>query len=154
MPMKWIIGIIFIIVFVFLLSLSYFAGWASKTLVVVNTPELSERTILAITTQYRADHNLPALIESPELCRFAKTRVDEIVNNNDWSHDGFLPVSHAYEENFHYLGENLARNYISNDEVLTAWIGSPAHKENLDNKYYDKACVAIKDGIIVMTYGH
>jgi uncharacterized protein YkwD len=85
---------------------------------------------------YRLAHDKQALMTSEYTCGMAIIRAGEI--QTDWSHDGFK--KHA-EDNWMFEGENLAKDFDNEVDMVDAWIASPSHKKNMDEEYYNFGCV-------------
>jgi hypothetical protein len=73
--------------------------------------------------------------------------------NNYWAHvspTGTEPWDFILAEDYDYsyAGENLAKNFNSSKEVVTAWYNSPSHKENLLNKNYTEMGFAVVNGTL------
>lgn len=89
-----------------------------------------------LVNDYRRKNGLNELLWYHSLCEFAKARSQQI--KEDWSHEGYqkeategaLYTSICPECGI--TGENLAKDYYSEDAALQGWINSPSHKENLD----------------------
>lgn len=80
--------------------------------------------------EYRAKHGKTPLISENGTCGFAEYRAVEIAS--DFSHDGFYDMSARAKFYGSYISaaENLASDY-GPDEVVSRWIESPTHNENL-----------------------
>lgn len=77
---------------------------------------------------YRANNSLHTLKYSNEATRIAKNRAIHLCETNTFTHDGWQNFL-----NTEYLsaGENLAKDFDSQENVLNGWIKSPAHNDNL-----------------------
>ncbi len=69
--------------------------------------------------------------ENEHTCTMAQTRLEETVEN--WSHDGFS--AGRFCTSYCSIGENLARGFNSEEEVLQAWLDSSLHRRNLEFDY-------------------
>lgn len=65
-----------------------------------------------------------------------------------WAHNN--PVTRKYWTSFarsvgywRHMGENLANNFGSESATVAAWMGSPSHRANLLNGYFNEAGIAI-----------
>lgn len=150
------ISVIIILVFGFLSFFYKLIFIDYPTSAFVHAPvlnDLNSDTLLALTTQYRVNKDIGPLKKSELLCKFANLRVDELIKTQVFSHEGFYPLSKTYSTIYPFLGENLAKNFSLNDDILQSWLNSPGHKENIERPLYTDACVAIKDIYTVMIYG-
>ncbi len=112
------------------------------------------REIFKLINEHRQTIKRTVLQEDPTLCRFAKRRLDEIINNDDFSHDN-LKKQWADEpiENFEYIGENLARDFFDDKKLMQAWLSSTTHRTIIEDKRYTHACVMKKGNIIIFEAG-
>lgn len=88
-----------------------------------------ENQIFAKCNEIRRENNLSELEKSSKLYKCAKVRAKEAAVK--WSHtrpDG--TKWYTVNENIMH-GENLAFGYRTADEVVSAWMDSPTHKENI-----------------------
>ena len=102
---------------------------ASDTPLMFN-PEHQLYRLLDIINDYRRDNGLGELEFSDELNEVALVRAEEC--ENYWSHtrpNGQLGIDLLPKDK--WRGENLAKNFDDADDVLQAWIESPAHNDNL-----------------------
>lgn len=49
--------------------------------------------------------------------------------------------------NWHYAGENLAKNYTDAESMVEAWLNSPTHRDNLLSSKYDRTGIATVSGV-------
>lgn len=99
--------------------------------------------ILKLVNKERKKYHRSALTLDPELCDYANTRAEQIVD--DFSHD-------AFDEDILYLqdmagtydlGENIAMGQTSPANVMSAWNKSAGHHENIILKTYARLGVGI-----------
>ena len=92
-----------------------------------------------LVNDYRRKNGLNDLLWYHPLCEYAKARSQQI--EGAWSHEGYLKEA---TEGTLYIsicpecgrtGENLARDYNSEEAALQGWINSPSHKNNLDEDW-------------------
>ena len=119
-------------------------GYASNI-----TPE----KIVELTNQKRAEVGLPALTLDPLLSEAAQRKAGDMFAFNYWAHNspsGRDPWSFFKEVNYHYLyaGENLARDFADSEGVVSAWMASPTHKDNILNEKYQEIGVAVVNGTL------
>ena len=70
---------------------------------------------------------------------------------NYWAHvspDGTTPWVFIKSAGYSYVyaGENLARGYNTSQDVVTAWMASPEHKQNMLSSNYQNVGFAIVTG--------
>lgn len=157
MTMKIIKITVLLLSLLIFLSVGFVIGAKTDHIAVQNDFALlnnkDESTLLALVSQYRVNRDLPPLKLSNTLCEFASVRADQI--QTDWSHNGFFTLSsqEPYKTSFYFLGEVLARNLSTNQEILQGWESSPPHKAELDRPDYHHACVKMKGDFTVMNFG-
>jgi len=119
-------------------------GYASNI-----TPE----KIIEFTNSERGKYGLPPLSLSQNLNQAALLKAGDMFAFNYWAHEspsGRTPWDFFREANYSYsvAGENLARDFPVSDQVVTAWMKSPSHKDNIVNPKYQEIGVAVVDGTI------
>jgi uncharacterized protein YkwD len=86
----------------------------------------------SLVNSRRIEAGLPGLEHNPTLCPFARTRAAQSINN--WSHQGFeeaMEVLYFQQPKIMRTGENLVRDYKSDQERVDAWMASPSHRKNI-----------------------
>ena len=99
-----------------------------------NVKEKNE--IIKMVNSVRAEKNLPPLIENKKLNILADKKAKIMANENNLSHTagGYKTFSDFLIENnvkFLAVGENIARNWKTPEEVMKAWLSSKGHKANI-----------------------
>jgi uncharacterized protein YkwD len=89
----------------------------------------------------RGKAGLPVLYQNESLQNSASAKSNDMLTNNYWSHyspSGVTPWSFMKNEGYNYIkaGENLARNFTNNKDMIKAWMDSPLHKANILNPNY------------------
>ncbi len=103
---------------------------------------MSAEALLKDTNDYRDRSNLPALHEDNALDRAAQAKADQMVAQNYWDHvapDGTTPWYYIQKVGYNYssAGENLAYGFANSDQVITAWMNSVEHRDNVLGSYQD-----------------
>lgn len=103
---------------------------------------MSAQTLLKDTNDYRNRSNLSALRGNDALDRAAQAKADQMVAQNYWSHiapDGTTPWYYFQKVGYNYsaAGENLAYGFATSDQVITAWMNSAEHRDNVLGNYQD-----------------
>lgn len=115
--------------------------------------QISAESIINLTNQQRKAANLNELKLNPQLSEAAYAKAMDMFSKNYWAHnapDGTEPWYFIQKSNYNYLhaGENLARDFNSAENIVSAWMNSPSHKANiLSNKYKDIG-IAVVDGYL------
>lgn len=125
-------------------------------LLLVATPalasDITRASVVAAMNEYRAEHHLPPLREDLRLNAAADDRMRDMEDLGYWAHespDGRSPFTwlapHGYE--FHYAGENLACGFETTELLLTGWMESPGHRDNILSPHFEDCGIAIIDGM-------
>lgn len=95
---------------------------------------------------YRVRKGLSPLKYNPKLCSYTQKRVEEI--KSDWSHSGFYstPMNLRCPECV-YSGENLAKGQYKTEGVISGWLHSKEHEENIVSPHYTDTCIAVSYGV-------
>ncbi len=138
--------------FVFLqIFLTFFL--LAKPAVLGFSSNISPESIIELTNSERAKSGLAPLKENKVLSEAARQKAGDMFAFNYWSHVSpsgrspwafFTDVGYKYQ----YAGENLARDFRDPGSVITAWMNSPSHKENIVNGKYQEIGVAVVDGTL------
>jgi len=96
--------------------------------------------LINLINQERAKVGVASLTYRPEITQASNLRAQEA--STCWSHNrpNGLPY---YTVDDRIYGENLAKNFGSPQEILTAWLNSPSHRKNLLNEKFRGACIGI-----------
>lgn len=122
--------------------------------------------LLEETNRERANLGLTPLKLSDQLVQAANLKANDMYRQQYWAHtapDGTTPwqwfaaVDYSYAE----AGENLAKNFTSSAGVVSAWMNSKTHRENVVKEDYRDVGFAVVDGklqgrntsLVVALYG-
>ncbi len=100
--------------------------------------EIDTDIVLEDVNNFRLKNDLNSLVKNENLCNVAKVRLKEIPFN--WSHNGFSAARFCAVNCM--MGENLAKNYKTEQSIIDAWENSPEHKAVMINKDLKYGCVA------------
>lgn len=115
---------------------------------------ISSDELLAITNKDRADNNLSPLKINSQLTQAAQEKAADMFAKNYWAHfapDGSTsPWMFIKDSGYQYVyaGENLAKGFTTANDVVTAWMNSPSHRENMLSKNYSDIGFAIVPGTL------
>lgn len=104
-------------------------------------------------TNRKLNGELPPLVENELLNNAAKIKLDDMFKNGYFEHnspEGKGPGDLADIVKYEYVsvGENLAMGYFKNNEdLVTSWMNSPGHRENILSNKYDEIGVAVGKGM-------
>ena len=113
----------------------------------------SNSPILTLTNNERVVASLNPLTSNAVLDTVAGERADDLFANQYFAHaspDGKSVTDLVRGAGYEYLliGENLALGNFSGDQgIMSAWMASPEHKENILNPRYTELGVSVKTGL-------
>lgn len=144
----WIYSALILSVFLFVKAvpkvLPGVLGYATS----ISTLELLEQT-----NALRAKNGLPALKMNTQLSEAANKKAAHMFQEGYWAHispDGVKPWEFILGEQYDYAyaGENLAKNFNTSEQVISAWFNSETHRENLLSSNYEDIGFAVVNGVM------
>lgn len=107
--------------------------------------------LLKDTNLKRMEAGDTPLVLNDKLTDAARQKAADMFANQYWAHNspaGRDPWSFITASGYSYLyaGENLARDFADSNGVVTAWMNSPTHRENLLNPKYKEVGFAVVNG--------
>lgn len=113
---------------------------------------ISEKNIIELNNKERNKNNLAPLKINPLLSQAARNKALSIFKNNEFSHDIKNKKFSAWikETGYKYslVGENLAIDFSSSQDIFTAWLESKEHRDNILNQNYQETGIAIIEDFI------
>lgn len=108
--------------------------------------------LVSLTNQERQSQGLNLLTVNPILNQAAQAKAADMIAHNYWSHtspSGLTPWTFFKNVHYRYLyaGENLARDFLDAQSVVTAWMNSPTHRDNLLSSRYREIGIAVVQDI-------
>jgi hypothetical protein len=105
-------------------------------------------TILSMSNEVRKQNGEAALTPNSTLMSAAQAKAEHMVANKYFAHfspDGKIPWDFFKEAGYTYkvAGENLAITNEDDQEVITGWMNSPTHRENLLSSEYSDIGIGI-----------
>jgi len=112
---------------------------------------ITRQSILDSMNAYRADSGLPPLREDARLDHAAEDRVRDMEEMAYWNHespDGRSPFLWLKPRgyNFSNAGENLAAGFETTEVLVSSWMESKGHRENILSNVFEDCGIAIIDG--------
>ncbi len=109
--------------------------------------------IIAKTNEVRVKNKTPELKSNPKLTAAAQKKAEDMVAKGYWAHfspDGKTPWDFVREAGYEFLaaGENLARDFDSISPMVSAWLASPSHADNLLSSNFTEIGVGVAQGVI------
>ncbi|MFH0864183.1 MAG: CAP domain-containing protein [Candidatus Gottesmanbacteria bacterium] len=113
--------------------------------------DINIEKVVNLTNNVRAEAGLTPLSLNNELSAAAAAKANDMFNKNYWAHfapDGTTPWIFIQNAGYHYLyaGENLAKDFNDSPGVVSAWMASPTHKDNILKKEYQDIGLAVVNG--------
>lgn len=111
-----------------------------------------QNVLVSKTNGSRQSSNLFSLKESGLLDAAAKMKAEDMASKGYFAHtspDGIDPwywISKAGYK-YSYAGENLAVNFSDSEDVIRAWLNSPAHRDNILNAHFTEIGIGIAKGM-------
>ncbi len=115
--------------------------------------DISPERVIELTNQKRLESGLPPLRYNQTLTLAALAKAGDMFAFDYWSHispSGRDPWVFFNEAGYDYLhaGENLARDFYTNEAVVEAWMASPTHRENILSGKYEEIGLAVVNGTL------
>lgn len=113
--------------------------------------DISTSRLLSLTNQKREENGLQSLKLNEELSKAAEEKAKDMFASDYWAHNnpqGKSPWDFITGANYKYLyaGENLAKDFANSDGVVSAWMKSPTHRENILQDKYEDVGFAVLNG--------
>ncbi len=144
--------LIYVLLFIFLQVGFSILGYAKPGVLGINS-NIDQKRLVELTNQERSKKGLPPVSENAALDKAAILKAQNMFEENYWAHfapSGKTPwdfiVGSGYR--FTFAGENLAKNFYNSEDVVSAWMASPTHRDNLLNSKYKDIGIAVVDGTL------
>ncbi len=145
-----ILSLIFIFIFIFQIVLTKTPDQTNPK-ILGTISNLYPVDIIEYTNNYRNKNGLKSLKPNQKLAQAAEAKAEDMFKNNYWDH--FSPNNIgpwdfilAEKYDYHFAGENLAKDFNDSNKLVNAWINSPPHKANILNKNYQDIGIAVVEG--------
>ena len=98
-----------------------------------------EIEIMELINEYRILQGLNPLNEHNVVKAVAYTHTDYMIEEENVSHDNFFQRKQSLQSNAsaNIVSENVAYGFSSAEAVVSAWLNSPSHKENIVGDFTD-----------------
>lgn len=102
---------------------------------------LASSYLIGETNKNRSEAHQSPLTINPQLNAAAQAKADDMAKHNYWSHtspEGKTPWSFISASGYQYkvAGENLAYGFSDASAVVSGWMNSPEHRDNILNSGY------------------
>jgi len=140
------LSVFILIIMISQILLSFFSKTMPGVLGIIST--ITAEELIDLTNKKRQENNLPELKLNPVLVEAAQQKGADMMVKNYWAHtspDGKTPWYFFKNVSYQYLyaGENLARDFVDSSSVVSAWMNSPTHKDNLLSSRYQEIGIAV-----------
>ncbi|KKQ09589.1 hypothetical protein A2858_03420 [Candidatus Daviesbacteria bacterium RIFCSPHIGHO2_01_FULL_36_37] len=145
-----------LVIYIFLfISLQFSLSWVSTNVpgVLGIATNISQQEVIRLTNIEREKNGLGSVVENSKLNSAAEEKAKNMFEENYWAHyspsgkDPWGFFSRAGYK-FSYAGENLARNFYNSEDVMSAWMASQSHRDNILNKNYKEIGIAVVNGVL------
>ncbi|MES2876400.1 MAG: CAP domain-containing protein [Patescibacteria group bacterium] len=143
-----------------------FAPQPEQLLVLGQETDVTSQSLLDDTNTKRADANVAPLQINQQLSAAATSKARDMFNKQYWAHtspDGTTPWNwiKGVDYKYSFAGENLAKGFRTSDTLITAWMNSPEHRDNMLSPNYEHVGFAVIEGqlnnettkLVVAMYG-
>lgn len=115
------------------------------------TTRIDPTGLLNTTNTARQEHLRQPLRQNHKLSEAAYLKAQDMLKKDYWAHvspEGTKPWQWLGEVGYNYntAGENLARGFTTNKDIVTAWLDSPSHRNNVLNLSFEEVGFAVVDG--------
>jgi len=98
-----------------------------------------ENEVIKLVNEEREKYGLPALVKNQELCRIARMKAYDMIENNYFAHNSPIygsPFNMMEHEglNFSSAAENIGMGQRTAAEIMKSWMDSPGHRANILSK--------------------
>ena len=144
--------IIFLAIFL-AIPLSYNIITARQFRVLGYATNVNINDLYNLGNQERTNVGLSALNLNSELNSAALAKANDMMADDYWAHvapDGTTPWDFINGSGYQYTaaGENLAKDFNTSSGVISGWMGSQTHKENVLNSAYQDVGYAVVNGVL------
>lgn len=118
---------------------------------VLGAADLNPSALASLINVSRNQADVPPLTLSSALTQAARAKATDMLQKGYWSHESISqssPWEFIDQAGYQYelAGENLARDYPTEADVVQAWLNSPPHRSNLLNAEFRHMGLAIITG--------
>lgn len=117
------------------------------------TSSITIDEVVRATNQERLGAGLAPLSYSEKLADAARRKAANMLEENYWAHNspsGKSPWTwiKAAGYNYTYAGENLAKDFGDTSRMISAWMASPTHRDNIVSAKYKEIGIAVVPGTL------
>ncbi|MDD2377223.1 MAG: CAP domain-containing protein, partial [Bacilli bacterium] len=107
-----------------------------------------ETEVIRLVNAERSRAGQPTLTENNEVSRVARTKSQDFINNNYFSHNSPtygspFEMLRSFGVSYTAAAENIARGQRTAEEVMNTWMNSSGHRANILNSTYNQIGVGV-----------
>lgn len=123
----------------------------------LDATKLVENQVITLVNAERSKVGAPALKANWQLGRVARTKAEDMRDKNYFSHTSPtygspFDMMKKFGISFTTAGENIAQGQKTPAEVMTSWMNSPGHRQNILNSGYGEIGVGFAKNAQGTTY--
>ena len=101
---------------------------------------------IRLINQHRLSMGLGEVIQNDFISDQCLDHENYMIQKNVPSHDYFTDRANAIEQrlNAKYVGENVAYNYSTPQSVVTAWLNSDGHRQNIETPRFKRVGYSVR----------
>lgn len=119
---------------------------------------LNADKIFALVNQERTKQGLQPLAIDTEISAVSQLKADDMVARNYFSH--YDPITNknttwdnpVWQKKCTYTSENISKDWRTNEEVVSGWMGSKPHHDTILNARYSTSGIATNGSIVVQHF--
>lgn len=113
--------------------------------------DITNQNIINLTNQQRVNSGLSQLALNNKLSQAAASKAQDMLSKQYFSHYSPSNTSPWYwfkaaGYEYAYAGENLAMDFTTAEDMMSAWMASASHKKNILNGQFSEIGVAVLEG--------
>ncbi len=143
----------FYLVIALLLVFFFFTFRAQITHVLAFATDITVQKLHELTNQERQNNGLSTLNYNDALAAAAYLKAQDMLQQNYWAHyspSGRSPWDFVKAAGYNYqlAGENLAKNFLFSQDVVSAWMASPTHRDNIVRGDFKDVGFSVVNGVL------
>ena len=124
----------------------------------ITTDRVTTTALVDAMNRQRAAYGLGPLRPNGKLSLAANDRVADMFDQHYFDHvspQGTSPFVWVTRRGYPYrsVGENLAVGYTTADRIVTGWMNSPPHRQNILGRAFNEIGIAVAPGAPLRGYG-
>lgn len=118
-----------------------------------STSNVTPTALIQLTNVERTRAGLRQLTTNALLTKAAQGKAQDMTTKGYFAHTSPAKVTPWYwfqraGYQYSYAGENLAKDFVTAEEMVAAWMASPSHRKNILNSRFKETGVAVAEGEI------